>query len=110
MDQDNATFDSVIRIEQAENVRIILEDPPEGRTAKPIMVSIVLREKPDGPERQLARIRVVHENELEEMMDFHSRRFVVEDESMSYGEALTLLIALGVLVYLIYALLWPEHF
>ena len=33
-----------------------------------------------------------------------------EDESMSFGEALTLLVAIGVLIYLIYALLLPERF
>jgi K+-transporting ATPase KdpF subunit len=49
-------------------------------------------------------------DELAGVRDVHSRRFVAEDESMTYGEALTLLIAIGVLIYLVYALLWPEHF
>lgn len=110
MYENKGSFDSVVRMKEAENVRIILEDPPEGRSSEPIMVSIFLREKSEGPEQQLANIRIIHEDELDEMMDVHSRRFTVEDESMSYGEALTLLIALGVLIYLIYALLWPERF
>lgn len=33
-----------------------------------------------------------------------------EEESMSFGESVTLLIALAVMIYLIYALLWPERF
>ena len=30
--------------------------------------------------------------------------------SLTFGESVTLLIAIGVLIYLIYALLWPERF
>ena len=111
MDEMNGRLDSLIHIDHAERVRIILEDPPEGRGSEPITVDIVLRERPDGPERHLANIRIIHEDELGQMMDVHNRRFVVEEnDPMSYGEALTLLIALGVLIYLIYALLWPERF
>jgi K+-transporting ATPase KdpF subunit len=33
-----------------------------------------------------------------------------ENESMTFGESITLLIAIGVMLYLIYALLWPERF
>ena len=107
---NNGTIDSLVRIDRAEHVRIVLEDQPEGRSSEPITVDIILRERPDGPERHLANIRIIHEDELGKMLDVHNRRFVVEDDSMSYGEALTLLIAIGVLIYLIYALIWPEHF
>ena len=33
-----------------------------------------------------------------------------ENESMTFGESISLLIAIGVMLYLIYALLWPERF
>jgi hypothetical protein len=105
MDENNSSVDSVVRIKPSENVRIILEDPPEGRGSEPLSVDIMLRERPEGPERQLAHIRIIHEEELSGVRDVHSRRFTVEDESMTFGEAVTLLIALGVLSYLLYALL-----
>jgi K+-transporting ATPase KdpF subunit len=35
---------------------------------------------------------------------------VTEYESMTFGESVMLLIAIGVLLYLIYALFWPHRF
>jgi K+-transporting ATPase KdpF subunit len=35
---------------------------------------------------------------------------ITEYESMTFGDSVMVLIAIGVLLYLIYALLWPEHF
>lgn len=35
---------------------------------------------------------------------------ITENESMTFGESVALLIAIGVLLYLIYALVWPERF
>ena len=43
---------------------------------------------------------------LEADREFENR----EDELLTFGESVTLLIAIGVLIYLIYALLWPERF
>ena len=44
---------------------------------------------------------------LEKIWNVHAFE---EEEPMSFGESVTVLIALGVLIYLIYALLLPERF
>ena len=44
------------------------------------------------------------------LWEAHDVKNEQEDESMTWGESITLLIAIGVMLYLIYALLWPERF
>ncbi|MFT4036703.1 MAG: K(+)-transporting ATPase subunit F [Thermomicrobiales bacterium] len=53
---------------------------------------------------------LVQQNQLDGLDDVNWFWKYEEDESMSFGEAVTLLIAIGVLIYLVYALLWPERF
>lgn len=53
---------------------------------------------------------LVQQNRLDGLDDVNWFWKYEEDESMSFGEAVTLLIVIGVLIYLVYALLWPERF
>lgn len=101
---------TLVRLDRSESVRIVLDDVLETRACEPVTVDILLRERPQEPAQQLAKIRIIHAEELDEMMDAHYWRTNVEDEPMTFGEASLLLIAVGVLLYLIYALLWPERF
>jgi K+-transporting ATPase KdpF subunit len=55
-------------------------------------------------------VRVINEDELARLTSVRKPTDPWENESMSFGESVTLLIAIGVLLYLIYALLWPQRF
>ena len=64
-----------------------------------------LLESPDSP-----AARASDEDDFDWMTSFSVRYEDWENEFMTFGESVTLLIAIGVLLYLIYALIWPEHF
>ena len=65
----------------------------------------LLLETPDSP-----ATRSSDEDDADWMTSFSVRYEDWENEFMTFGESVTLLIAIGVLLYLIYALIWPEHF
>lgn len=100
------------RVEQQGNVRIELDDIREPEAREPLTIRIIVRKERSNPSEPPAApaVRIIQEDELARMMDIHNARIEEEDEPMTFGESITLLIAIGVLLYLIYALLWPEHF
>lgn len=107
----NRPLDPIHRVEQQGNVRIILDDSRDLDARKPLTIRIIVREEQQPSEPSApAAVRIIHEDELAQMMDIHNARINEEDEPMTFGESITLLIAIGVLLYLIYALLWPERF
>ena len=65
----------------------------------------LLLETPDSSEA-----RASDEDDADWMTSFGVHYEDWENEFMTFGESVTLLIAIGVLLYLIYALIWPEHF
>ena len=83
---------------------------PEDR--QPVTIRIIFKEReelrPEAPKSPL--VRVIHEDELAQMMESENESETREEELLTFGESVTLLIAIGVLIYLIYALLWPERF
>ncbi len=112
MDDIDRPLEPLHRVEQRDNVRIILDETRKLEDRVPMTIRIIVRPEVEAPSEPpaLPAVRIIHEEELERMMDIHNARITEEDEPMTFGEAVTLLIAIGVLLYLIYALLWPERF
>lgn len=112
MDENNGPIEPQHRIEQHGNLRVIFDDlrPPEDR--QPVTIRIICKEteslRSEGPKSPL--VRVIHADELTQMMEADRELENREEELLTFGESVTLLIAIGVLIYLIYALLWPERF
>ena len=98
-------------VERHDNVRIVLDDERKSEDRRPVTIRILFLET-EAPDTKPARpsIRIIHEAELAQMMDDHAAHVTREDAPMTLGEIVTLLISVGVLIYLIYALLWPERF
>jgi K+-transporting ATPase KdpF subunit len=113
MDDMGGTFESIHRVERQGNVRIMLDDERKPEDRRPVTIRIIVTEKEREavlPAPPHPMVRVIHEDELAQMMEEGNARDSREEESMTFGEGVTLLIAIGVLMYLIYALLWPERF
>ena len=111
MDDFDGPFEPLHQVEQRKNVRIILDDSRKPEDRPPITIRIIFRGKEEAQvEPETPLVRVIHEDELAQMMEAHDADDFREEESMSFGESVTLLIAIGVLIYLVYALLWPERF
>ena len=112
MDEFEAPFTSFHREEQRGNVRIILDDDRTPDHRQSVTIRIIVKEKEEAISDPPAPpvVRIIHEHELAQMMEAQNELDTREDDSMTFGESVTLLIAMGVLMYLIYALLWPERF
>ncbi len=112
MNETNGPLEPLHHIEQPGNVRIILDDLRQPDDRQPMTIRIIFKDsespRDDGPKSPL--VRVIHADELTEMMESNRDIENREDELLTFGESVTLLIAIGVLIYLIYALLWPERF
>jgi K+-transporting ATPase KdpF subunit len=112
MDDFGVPLEPLHRIERTSDVRIFLDDIRDPEDRGPLTIRIIVKQPDEEPFESLPAppVRIIHEGELTKMMDMHNAHIEEEDEPMTFGEAITLLIALGVLLYLIYALLWPERF
>ena len=112
MDDFGVPLEPQHRIEQTSNVRIVLDDTRDLRDREPLTIRIIVKSEAGATSepRVAPPVRVIHEDEFKQMMDMHNARIKEEEEPMTFGEAVTLLIAVGVLLYLVYALLWPERF
>lgn len=112
MDEEIGPLESQRHVEQQGNVKVIFDDlrPPEDR--QPITIRIICRdnESPRSEEPKSPLVRVIHADELKQMLEADHKFENREEEMLTFGESITLLIAIGVLIYLIYALLWPERF
>jgi K+-transporting ATPase KdpF subunit len=112
MDEINGPLEPIHIIEQRGDIRIILDDLRKPEDRQPVTIQIVFKEKeelrPEWPTSPL--VRVIHKDELVQMMESENESKTREEELLTFGESVTLLIAFGVLIYLIYALLWPERF
>jgi K+-transporting ATPase KdpF subunit len=112
MDEIGAPLEPRVHVEQTSDLRIVLDDNRDPEDQSPLTVRNFLEQsRGEHSEPLLAPpVRGIRERELTKMMDVHDAHIEEEDEPMTFGEAITLLIALGVLLYLIYALIWPERF
>lgn len=112
MDEQDGTLAQNLEIVNRGNVRVILDDPRKPEDRQPVTIRIIFKDKSDEqPEPSPpSPVRIISQEELAQMMEARNERDRWEDESMTFGESVTLLIAMGVLLYLIYALLWPERF
>lgn len=111
MDDLDRTFVQPLEIVNRSNVRLVLDDPrpPEERTPMTIRIMFISKNNQQQDQKS-PLVRVISEDELALMMEKSNGRDKWENESMTFGESVTLLIAVGVLLYLVYALLWPERF
>lgn len=102
------------RPEQFGAVRIEVDDLRGSEHRDPVTIRIVVREKSglvvEKPLPPSPLVRVIHADELAKMTEDRRAEHRWEDEPMGFGESVILLIVIGVLIYLIYALLWPERF
>ena len=114
MDDMVGMLEAIHRAERQGIVRIVQADDQTPDDRLPLTIQIIGTESgQEGANLPLPPhplIRVIHEGELEQMMDAVKTPDTREEESMTFGEGVTLLIAIGVLMYLIYALVWPERF
>jgi K+-transporting ATPase KdpF subunit len=114
MESKDGTFEPIHRVERRGDVQIVLDDERQSENRQPVTIRIIVMEKeqeapfPMAPRHPL--VRVIHEDELAQWMEERTTDETREAGSMTFGESVTLLIAIGVLIYLIYALLWPERF
>lgn len=112
MDEIDRSREPLHLVEQLGNVRIVLDDLRDPEDREPLTVRIIFREKESFPlpHQSNSQVRVIHADELAEIEDASSAREESGEELMTFGESVTLLIAIGVLLYLVYALLWPDRF
>jgi K+-transporting ATPase KdpF subunit len=112
MDEIDGPLEPIHIVEQRGDIRVILDDlrTPEDRQPVTIRIIFKVREelRPEAPKSPL--VRVIHKDELAQTMESENDSETREEELLTFGESVTLLIAIGVLIYLIYALLWPERF
>jgi len=99
-------------LDQRGNIRVVFDDRRKPEEHEPVTIQIIFQDRefvrPDSPRSPL--VQVVHADELAQMMESERAQGTEEEELLTFGESVTLLIAIGVLIYLIYALLWPERF
>ena len=112
MDDFHRPHEPIHIVEQLGNVRVVLDDYRSPDDSEPMTIRIIFKEKEEPAPQQATnpRVRVIHADELAELERAKDAREDREDELMTFGESVTLLIAIGVLLYLVYALLWPERF
>ena len=112
MDDFETPFKSFHRDEQQGNVRIILDDDRTPDHRQPVTIRIIVKERVEAISDPSAppAVRIIREHELAQLIETQNERDTGEEDSMTFGESVMLLIAIGVLMYLIYALLWPERF
>jgi K+-transporting ATPase KdpF subunit len=114
MDDMVGMLEAIHRAERQGIVLIVQDDDRSPDDRLPMTIQIVGTEMGQEaahlalPPHPL--VRVIHEGDLARMAEEENSREIGEEESMTFGEGVTLLIAIGVLMYLIYALLWPERF
>lgn len=111
MDDIDRPFEQIHWVEQHGNVRIVFDDTRSPGEREPVTIRILLNPKDEmkpGPPSPL--VHVIHKNELAQSAQETDLDDYGRDDPMTFGEGVTVLIALGVLIYLIYALLWPERF